>query len=71
MFSGSLIFSVCVLVMKSQSTVQYFMGPGNFDERLWKVTSNWVDINFIHRNIHNWSCKKYGSFSAIRKSFSH
>ena len=37
--------------------IQHMMWLGNCDASTWKVTSNPLDIGFVHGDIHGWSCK--------------
>ena len=37
--------------------------PDNCGGITWIIISNWLDIDFIHHDIHSWSCKKLYSSS--------
>ena len=42
--------------------------PENCDANTWQVISKSLDIDFIHGDIHGWSCKKF-SFWALCSSY--
>ena len=49
--------SVYILLIMSQLITQCFSQTNTCEVYMWKVISNSLDIDFIHRRIHAWACK--------------